>query len=345
VRYSQIDNHNDIVPAKRLEELVRAVLPRHGKLLRRGTKGRDYSLEINGTPFIVRWVGDCGLRLAREIVTQKHGPSPLIIVAQRVSDGAREILSNSRIGWIDATGAAEIATGQLLVSKSGRSEPPPEKPAKWTPAVLSVAEVILCGTKATVNATAEATGLSVAACTLALKTLAEFGLLSSSTSRGPASSRRVEDPVKLLEAYALAANARRRAVSLTVGVTWQDLVKGISELGKQWDKSGVRWAATGAIAASVMAPYLTTFGSGEVYVDVETRSGLEALASQADLKPTPNGRITLLPFPTVASERLAKPEGRIRVAPWPRVYADLRRIGVRGEEAAEHLREVVLNAK
>jgi len=31
----------------------------------------------------------------------------------------------------------------------------------------------------------------------------------------------------------------------------------------------------------------------------------------------------------------------IRVVPWPRVYADLRLVGVRGEDAAEHLREVM----
>ena len=31
----------------------------------------------------------------------------------------------------------------------------------------------------------------------------------------------------------------------------------------------------------------------------------------------------------------------MRVAPWPRVYADVKLVGVRGEEAAEHLREVV----
>jgi hypothetical protein len=31
----------------------------------------------------------------------------------------------------------------------------------------------------------------------------------------------------------------------------------------------------------------------------------------------------------------------LRVAPWPRVYVDLQRTGVRGEEAAEHLIEVI----
>jgi hypothetical protein len=343
VRYNQADSAEGTVATKRLVELIRAVLPRHTNLRSKGAKGPDYNIEINGTRIGVRWVGDCGLRLAREIAARKHPPSPFIVVAQRLSEGAREILSNAHIGWIDATGAAEIAFNQLLVSRSGRVEPPKEKPAKWTPAVLSVAEALLCGTKATVKSAAETTGLSVAACTLALKVLTEFGLLSSFTSRGPSSARHVDSPLKLLEAYALAANARRRAVSLTVGVTWQDLVKGTADLGVRWHKDGVVWAATGAIAASVMAPYLTSFGSGEIYVDVETLSGLEALAVQAELKPTPSGRITLLPFPTIASKRLTTTEAKIRVAPWPRVYADLRQVGVRGEEAAEHLREV-LNA-
>jgi hypothetical protein len=43
----------------------------------------------------------------------------------------------------------------------------------------------------------------------------------------------------------------------------------------------------------------------------------------------------------VTSRRLATTEEELRVVPWPRVFADLRAIGVRGEEAAEHLREVV----
>jgi hypothetical protein len=41
--------------------------------------------------------------------------------------------------------------------------------------------------------------------------------------------------------------------------------------------------------------------------------------------------------------RLAKEMEGLRVAPWPRVYADLLSLGVRGEEAAEHLREVVFD--
>jgi hypothetical protein len=45
-------------------------------------------------------------------------------------------------------------------------------------------------------------------------------------------------------------------------------------------------------------------------------------------------------FPTLAIPRLAERVQDVVVAPWPRVYADLRPLGVRGEEAAEHLAEV-----
>jgi len=31
----------------------------------------------------------------------------------------------------------------------------------------------------------------------------------------------------------------------------------------------------------------------------------------------------------------------LRVVPWPRLVADLRRSGVRGEEAAEHVKEML----
>ena len=66
----------------------------------------------------------------------------------------------------------------------------------------------------------------------------------------------------------------------------------------------------------------------------------KAAAAAVNLRPIEGGRLTLRPFPTVAVRALASKVDGLRVAPWPRVYVDLRRSGVRGEEAAEHLREV-----
>jgi hypothetical protein len=91
----------------------------------------------------------------------------------------------------------------------------------------------------------------------------------------------------------------------------------------------------------VLAPYLSTVTSAEVYVDANSIVRLEAVAADAGLRPIEGGRLTLKPFPTIAVSRLIKRLDGLRVAPWPRVYADLRTAGVRGEEAAEHLREVI----
>ena len=93
------------------------------------------------------------------------------------------------------------------------------------------------------------------------------------------------------------------------------------------------------MATTVLAPHLATVTTGEVYVDRATIAGIEAAAARAGLHPIEGGRLTLRPFPTVTAKRLAETRGALRVAPWPRT--DLRTTGVRGEEAAEHLREVV----
>ena len=129
--------------------------------------------------------------------------------------------------------------------------------------------------------------------------------------------------------------------ALAVGVTWRDPATALAETGRRWNDTGISWAATSTVAASVFAPYLTTVTTGEVYVDRKTIAGLEEVAAKADLRPIEGGRLTLRPVPTVTARRLAVVKNGLSLAPWPRVYADLRVVGVRGEEAAEHLRDVI----
>lgn len=103
----------------------------------------------------------------------------------------------------------------------------------------------------------------------------------------------------------------------------------------------MEYAVTGALAAEALAPYLTTVPAAEVYVSARTVVGLEAVAASAGLKPVEGGRLILRPFPTVSTNSLASLQGGLRIAPWPRVYVDLLHAGVRGEDAAEHLKENV----
>lgn len=287
----------------------------------------------------VRWAGEGSLGDIRRALDAPHRPE--VVAGRRLSPGARDALTRAGISWVDETGAAEVALGSIIVSKSGHAASSPPPPARWTPAVLSVAESLLCGTEATVSSTHEATVLSTGSCTTALRSLTELGLLEADARRGRKAGRRVRDARALLLAYATAAEALRPNANLQVGVTWRDPVAGLIETGRKWTSREVAWCATGAAAAAVLAPYLTSVGATEVYVDTVTVAGLEAVARDAGLRPVVGGRLTLRPFPTQGVPRLASEVGGLRVAPWPRVYVDLRTIGVRGEEAAEHLWEVV----
>jgi hypothetical protein len=69
-----------------------------------------------------------------------------------MSPGARESLSAAGVGWVDETGAAEIAVSGIVVSRSGHAAAP-RRLAGWTRGALAVAEAILCETAPTVAAT------------------------------------------------------------------------------------------------------------------------------------------------------------------------------------------------
>jgi len=187
----------------------------------------------------------------------------------------------------------------------------------------------------------DATGLSMGSCVNALRILADLELLDASADRGRNSARRVGDRDRLLSAYASAAAALAPDLQVEVGVTWRDLADGLRKTADRWQAEQVDFAVTGALAAEQLAPYLTTVTTAEVYVSVETVVGLEALAASAGFKPVAGGRLILRPFPTMSANRLATQIGGLRGAPWPRVYVDLLHGGVRGEDAAEHLKEVV----
>jgi hypothetical protein len=102
----------------------------------------------------------------------------------------------------------------------------------------------------------------------------------------------------------------------------------------------VPWSTAGALAASIQAPYLTQTPTGAVYVGASSEVDMLRIVRQSGLEVMEGGRLLLLPFPTQATKRLIQEKDGLWVTSWPRTYADLRNEGVRGEEAAEHLREV-----
>lgn len=140
------------------------VLPRSVRV----TQGRRNVVLVNGFPLRIFWAGTGWLRDVQPILTRRPDQTD-VVVARRMSPGARAALETAGIGWADETGAAEIARGAIVVSKEGLGRSTEQPLSRWTGAVLGVAEAILCGTKTTVSATRAATGLSTGSCTNALR--------------------------------------------------------------------------------------------------------------------------------------------------------------------------------
>lgn len=325
--------------ADRVITALAAVLPAAARV-RRAARSAPGRLTVNGEPVSVAWLGE-GRLPDVQATAEAARDRPDIVVARRLTPGARAVLSEAGVGWVDETGAAEIATGSIVVSRDGSPSPAASRPARWTPGVLAVAEAALCGTAPTTAVIQAATGLSTGTCVNALRALTELGLLEADAARGRDSGRRLADPDRLLSAYADAAPPLAPTAVLDVGVTWRDPAEGVRAVAKKWATAGIAYALSGSLAADHLAPYLTSVQTAELYVAADGRPGLEVAARAAGLRPVPGGRLTLRPFPTVAVDRLAANVDGLRLAPWPRVYVDLLASGVRGEDAAEHLREVI----
>jgi hypothetical protein len=301
---------------------------------------KDADLVVNGQALNIKWIGQGHLGDIHKFL-EGQAKDNLILVARHMSPGARVALSDAGISWADESGAAEITIGTIVISKTGNPKKKGKILNRWTPAVTSIAEALLCGTRGTQSETQAATGLSAGSCTKALHFLSEKKFLTSKAKRGPNSARKIVSHRELLDAYANAVKENTSDMELQIGITWQNFLSGIAELGARFNNIGTNWAVTGAAAAEVKAPFLTTVSRATVYVDAKSIAELEAIASSVELRQIQGGRLTIKPFPTVSVERLSESYDGLRVAPWPRIFADLRLEGVRGEEAAEHFYEVI----
>ena len=302
----------------------------------------DFLVTIGKMPLRATWVRSAWLGTIQRILARTDPPE--VLIADRLPPASRLALNEAGIGWVDTNGAAEIAIGNLIVSRSARNTRADDRSrSRWTRAEVGVAEAILAGIEPTVAATHAASGLSVGACTKALRMLTDDGVLQAVALRGPHSGRQVLDGDALLEAYVTAALNLRPLHDVSVGVVWRDPVDGLIEIGNQWDAAGLAWAATGLAAAAVVAPLVTSVGVAEVYIDAKSVPELEVAANVAGLRPTMGGRLRLASFPTSTTKHMATMTNELRVAPWPRLVVDLRKSGVRGEEAAEHLVRFVRN--
>lgn len=323
-----------------LLERIRLALPPtvESHLIEDGAASGDVLVTLADRTLRFRRIGRT-LADAQEALRKQ--PRPDVLVVSALSPAVRSLLSRERIGWVDWRGQVNISTDSVVVFREPGKKSPPISP-RWTTSDLRVAETLLAGVRGTVSTVSAATQLSVASAATALKHLQVLGHLSSVAARGRSSHREVANEAQLLSAYVEALSMTPPSASLRIGVLWRDALEDLRNLSRTWRTTGVLWALTGPLASSQLAPVLTTTSPWEMYVEVPAPLDLEQVAEVLHLSPDPGGRLLLREWPRSMSPALLTTVDGLPIVPWPRVYADLQTTGIRGEEAAEHLREVFI---
>ncbi|MEI2638994.1 MAG: hypothetical protein V9F03_08390 [Microthrixaceae bacterium] len=337
--YSVADTGRGAPPLRAVGAL-RSVLPVTTEMSVLSDRDGIREVEVAGRRIHVGWAGEGWTADVRPFTESDSRVD--VVAARRLSPGAIAALNGAGVGWVDELGNAEISIGNTGGLPHRPSEPlTPSRPPRWTPAFVSVAEAVLCGTDATVSATAAATGLSTGTCTNALRTLTDLGLLEADARRGRGAGRRIVDRDALL------CRVCRRGDGLRVsgpGCRWGHLARpdprpdrpraaiAVPRHPVGCDRSGRRGGHGAAAHQRRRRCRLRR--------RLPTVSALEMVARSLDLKPIEGGRLILRPMPIGWTTESRTLSAGLFVAPWPRVYVDLRGLGVRGEEASEHLAEV-----
>ncbi len=278
-----------------------------------------------------------------------QNPDVQVVFAPSLSAGAREYLKSKGVGWLDEEGRARIVIDSgLFVLLAENKTPTRSQPALvWTPSMVAVAEALLAKTSATVDAIQNATRLSQGAVAKSLSSLEMQELLRRpGPKRGPRSSRQIVDHDRLLRAYAAAvARLHQKETPILFHRLWRDPVETLrEEIAPALNADSHSWAVTGTMASELMAPFLTEAGSLDIYVDADLFASPTKLETLLGARRVEQGeRIRIHKAPTRLSTH-GETISKVRVALPVRVFADLLSKGSRWAEAAEELKERVIDA-
>jgi len=198
-------------------------------------------------------------------------------------------------------------------------------PPIWTPAVLALAEAVLCGVSATVAATkcrdwiVDRNLHERAAHVDRPWACSPRRYLGAEVPRG-----RIVDADSFLDAYASSAVALAPKESLQVGVSWRDAIAGAADAGPPARQRRRRLGGDRSCRLhGDPRRFLTTVSTADVYVDA-SNPGTAGCRGQQGSGCVPLTAVASRcgPFPTASTRRLAEMTDGLRVAPWPRVFAD-----------------------
>jgi hypothetical protein len=340
---------------KRWQEILAASLDGAIVEVDEGTAGPDVVIRTqNGhtVTFDVRWAGEGwpqDVRLAAADVAEEW-PANLVLLARRLSPGAIEWLRARSANWADETGQARIlGPDGLIVIREPAQRPPKERASStftWSKSAITTAEAILAREDRALQATelANTTGWSVPQTANVLTAFDGLGwTVKRGTTRGPGAHRQLVDADGMLAAWSAAVAEERRPTRLAHRAT-RDVMRLLhGDLAPVLER-GTRWAISGWAGLELAAPFATTTPSLHIYVaQGDFASPLSDAIEEAGLREVDEGGRVIFWAVDPRVLDLAWRSQNIPIVSPPRLYADLSSLGARGQDAADHVREQLVD--
>lgn len=313
--------------------------------------GSDMEIELAGfrTSLELKWAGVGYPRDVTQALRSHDGDRRVVLVAERMSQGARDLLNTRGVNWISADGDARLRVGPIVIEREVHGHQPESEQVSergWTQATLEIAEQVLTdyllreeATLAPTRQIASKSGRSLATTSSAVRMFEREGWVEIGARRGRSASRRLVAPGTMLEAWAPAvevANAR----------TGFDAMWGEPEAAVEaaQEEFGIDLAVGGRLGARTVAPHATVASGARLYISQSIRRdemerrllgvGLAPVAmSQRSVEVVHAGESVL---------RLSSRHGAIRTPSKVRLFADLLGLGGRGAEEAAFLRHIAI---
>jgi DNA-binding transcriptional regulator YhcF (GntR family) len=268
----------------------------------------------------------------------------LLLVAGETTAEARTILEDHGIAVIDGLGNAHIELPGLLFHLEGRRRP--QRPAgAISPTRLKgkagvVAQALLLHPERAwhVQDLAKAAQVSRALAHRVLARLEREGIVAAEGT-GPNRVRRVTNRTAVLDLWAEEYVERPvRTPAHLLAQTPQEL---INKLGANLSRRGIDYALTGAAAASLVAPFITSLPVVDVWVEAAAAPEVLYDGAQADPVTTGQNVVFLQAKDNTPLAFREEAKGLWLVNRF-RLYGDLRTDPRRGREQADHLRREVI---
>lgn len=297
------------------------------------------------------WVGAGwpeDVRAALEGQGEGPWPAELVLLAREFSPGAIESLTARSANWADESGAARISAPGLVVLRDGSRRPSPRRTLGWSASAADIAELLLSQGWPEGFGTAELankSGWSAPQVSQVLRLFDDEGWTSKyGPGRGRGAKRELVDSDGLLRSWSEAMVDRPTPVR-EASRTFADPIAFLTDELAASLADNVRWALGGWAAADEVAPFLTSVPTLQIHVhEDDFRAPLTDAMHDSGLREVEEGgRVQFRSATPSSIARTWSQSGRFPLASTPRIYVDLQRLGPRGSEAAEHLKEEAID--